>query len=346
MNGPGRSCPISYRYRPSELASAAEVEADTVYVVGGLYGNPVALDTILDMAAHDPAGPVTLVFNGDFNWLDVSAAGFQALNERVLAHRAIAGNVEMELASGPGGGCGCGYPDYVDDGIVVRSNAIIERLRTTAAEFPAVVRRLAGLSRYLVLRVGAERVGVIHGDPEELAGWRFALEAMEPADTKLRRAVGCESWPTTPVRQIENWFREAQVGVFACTHTGLPFAQDFAVDGRTHVVINNGSAGLPSFAGASFGVVTRVSADLEPPGGSLYGTALETVRCDAMPVRFDAGRWLGQFLADWPPGTPGHEAYRERIAHGAGLRLEQAARGRFGDQITAAPDGARRAGRP
>jgi len=45
--------------------------------------------------------------------------------------------------------------------------------------------------------------------------------------------------------------------------------------------------------------------------------------------RFDAGRWLEWFLEDWPPGTPGHEAYRNRIAHGSGLALEQAARGGF-----------------
>lgn len=41
---------------------------------------------------------------------------------------ATAGNVEVE-ASGTGSeaGCGCGYPGYVDDNVVHRSNQIVER---------------------------------------------------------------------------------------------------------------------------------------------------------------------------------------------------------------------------
>ena len=345
---PDRACPVSYRYQASDLVDAAVVDARTVYVVGGLYGNTVALEAIEEMAAHDPAGPVALVFNGDFNWLDLSPAGFESLNAGVLAHRATAGNVEMELASPvPGGGCGCGYPDYVEAATVARSNVIIEVLQKTAAEFPTVTRRLAELPRYLVVRVGGERVGVIHGDPELLAGWRFALEAMEPADAALRRSLNCEGEPTTPLPLIERWFREAAVRVFACTHTGLPHAQDFAVDGRSHVVINNGSAGLPSFAGTAYGVLTRISADLAAPGDSLYGMAWETLRCDAVPVRFDADRWQEQFLADWPPGSPGHEAYWTRIAHGAGLRLDQSARGSFQiRQLIAEPGAGPPAGPP
>jgi len=326
---PGRTCPLDYGYSPAALAAAREINADCIYVIGGLYGNAAALDVILELAAREPSPP-TLVFNGDFNWLDLSPEGFEALNAGVLAHRATAGNVEMELASpAPGGGCGCGYPDYVDPATVARSNVIIEALQKTAAEFPTVTERLAELPRYLVVRVGGERVGVIHGDPELLAGWRFALEAMEPADAALRRSLGCEREPTTPLTMVERWFREAAVRVFACTHTGLPYAQDFAVDGRSHVVINNGSAGLPSFTGTSYGVLTRISADLEAPGEGLYGMALETLRCDALPIRFDAARWLERFLADWPPESPGHEAYGNRIAQGAGLRPEQAARGGF-----------------
>ena len=328
--GAGRSCPISYRYQASDLAGGEVLDAGTVYVVGGLYGNVVALEAVEEMAARDPAGPVTLVFNGDFNWLDTSPGRFAALNDGVFAHHVTAGNIEMELgAPAAGGGCGCGYPDYVDDETVSRSNAIMERLQATAAQFPETGHRLARLDRYLLVRVGGERVGVVHGDPEHLAGWRFALEAMEPPDDALRRALRCDAVPTTPVHQIEGWFREAEVRIFACTHTGLPFAQDFAVDGRPHVVINNGSAGLPSFADTTYGVVTRISADLEPPRESLYGMGLGALRCDALPVRFDAGRWLEWFLEDWPPGTPGHEAYRNRIAHGSGLALEQAARGGF-----------------
>jgi hypothetical protein len=39
---PGRSCPLTYRYQPEALAQPAQLEADTLCVVGGLYGNPAA----------------------------------------------------------------------------------------------------------------------------------------------------------------------------------------------------------------------------------------------------------------------------------------------------------------
>ncbi len=40
---PGRSCPPHYRYQPTDLARDTPVAADTLYVVGGLYGNLPAL---------------------------------------------------------------------------------------------------------------------------------------------------------------------------------------------------------------------------------------------------------------------------------------------------------------
>jgi len=90
---PGRSCPLSYRYSPAVFNRAAELHADTVYVIGGLYGNLPALETIFALAAHEPVAP-SLVFNGDFNWFNCDAAGFEAINRQVLRHIALRGNVE------------------------------------------------------------------------------------------------------------------------------------------------------------------------------------------------------------------------------------------------------------
>ncbi|HTD90985.1 MAG TPA: hypothetical protein VK663_10005, partial [Burkholderiales bacterium] len=64
---PGRSCPLHYRYSPKDFARAPDFNADTLYVIGGLYGNVPALQAALALAAQEPA-PVTLAFNGDFNW--------------------------------------------------------------------------------------------------------------------------------------------------------------------------------------------------------------------------------------------------------------------------------------
>ena len=326
MSTPGRSCPLAYRYHPEALAQPAQLSADTLYVVGGLYGNAAALRTILRMAELEPAGPAAVVFNGDFHWLDVDPEDFRTIGETVLAHHATKGNVEAELASNEDAGCGCAYPDYVDDAVVDRSNQIMTRLRATAERFPDHVRRLGELPRYLTATVGGQRVGIVHGDPESLAGWRLALEAMEPGDPLVRRQVGWQGQPTTAAELVD-WFGRADVSVLACTHTGLPYAQDVPDGAGQRLVVNNGSAGLGNFADTTYGVITRLSSDPRPPADSLYGIALGTLRCDAVPVRFDPTQWTARFLAQWPPASPGHDSYLARITRGTRLRPHQAARG-------------------
>jgi hypothetical protein len=115
--------------------------------------------------------------------------------------------------------------------------------------------------------------------------------------------------------------------VLASTHTGLPYAQAVSDGPRRRLVINNGAAGLPNFAGTGYGVFTRLSGDLRPPADGLYGITIGPLRCDALPVRFDLDEWTARFLAQWPPGSPGHHSYFTRITGGTHLRLEQAARG-------------------
>jgi hypothetical protein len=332
MDPRGRSCPLAYRYRPEALAGPAQLEADTLYVVGGLYGNLAALRPVLERADREPGGPATVVFNGDFHWLDVDPEDFEAISETVLAHHATKGNVEAELASDEDAGCGCAYPDYIGDEVVDRSNQIMTRLRATASRCPSLVRRLGELPRHLTAGVGGHRVGILHGDPESLAGWRLALEAMEPGDPLVRRQVGWRG-QSTAADDLLDWFARADVDVFASAHTGLPFAQ-VVPDGRDpRLVINNGAAGLGNFAGTTYGVMTRLSSDLRPPADSLYGIGIGGLRGDALPVRFDPGRWKDHFLAQWPPGSPGHRSYLTRITRGTHLQPQQAARD--GVQLTA-----------
>ena len=90
--GPGRTCPASYGYAPESFGSLAAIPADTLYVVGGLYGNAFALDAILAMAAAE-RHPVTLCFNGDFHWFDATPEAFEAINRRVLEHPALRGKI-------------------------------------------------------------------------------------------------------------------------------------------------------------------------------------------------------------------------------------------------------------
>ena len=111
----GRSCPLAYRYDPASLcAEPQQVAGDVLYVIGGLYGNPLALDEIEQLArAEERQGRrVTLVFNGDFNWFNATDGLFREINNRVLEHTVSLGNVDYELANpNDGAGCGCAYPD-------------------------------------------------------------------------------------------------------------------------------------------------------------------------------------------------------------------------------------------
>lgn len=90
----GRSCPLDYRYHPAALCeNVTQVDEDVLYIIGGLYGNPFALDEIENMArAEEHQGRrVKLVFNGDFNWFNVSDELFRDINNRVLSHTASLG---------------------------------------------------------------------------------------------------------------------------------------------------------------------------------------------------------------------------------------------------------------
>src|SRR3989454_11942566 len=169
---PGRSCPRSYFFGPQALAGEARLSVDSLWVAGGLYGNPFALDALLE--AYDrEGGAKALVFNGDFHWFDVDPLEFGRIDAAVLGFHALRGNVETELAApGADAGCGCGYPDWVDDATVERSNRILERLRATAQSRQAGLRRLAALPMHTVAHIGNERVAVAHGDYASLAGWR------------------------------------------------------------------------------------------------------------------------------------------------------------------------------
>src|ERR1700704_3724535 len=124
---PGRSCPRHYRYSPAVFSRAADLKAQSLYIVGGLYGNPFALGAVLAMARR---GGAALVFHADFKWFNVDPAEFEGVNETALRHAALRGNVETEIAGeDSGAGCGCAYPEWVGDAEVEASNEILRRLR-------------------------------------------------------------------------------------------------------------------------------------------------------------------------------------------------------------------------
>ncbi|MFY9314638.1 MAG: hypothetical protein WAO95_03655 [Burkholderiales bacterium] len=189
-------------------------------------------------------GHVTLCFNGDFNWFNIDNTGFRAVNERVLRHDAILGNVEAELdLNSNDAGYGCAYPERVDQGTVERSNQIHAALKRTAARHPDLLARLAGLPTIARYRVGAARIGVVHADAESLAGWRFDAGALDDPEQHEWRADA---------------FAKAAVDVFASTHTCAPAMRSFD-DAGGKVVANNGAAGTPNAPASRFGILTRIA---------------------------------------------------------------------------------------
>ena len=297
---PGRSCPLHYRYPASIFERAADVGAETIYVIGGLYGNMPALKAILDLAAAEPVAP-TLIFNGDFNWFNVDAESFTTINREVLRHVALRGNVETGLAADNDAGCGCAYPDYVDDADVERSNAIMRRLANTARAFPELVHSLTALPMHAVASVGDLRFGVVHGDAESLAGWRFAHDSLhEPANVAWLQRI-CD---------------DAKLAGFASSHTCLPTLRRYGNAEGGHFVINNGAAGMPNFSRTQYGLISRISVHPAQDGFSQYGHTIGPVHIDAIPVHYDTDAFQRSFAANWPEGSPAHHSYFRRIVDG------------------------------
>lgn len=307
MNTPGRVCPLRYRYGPLAIAAAAEHAAETLYVIGGLYGNPQALAAVEAMARAE-TGPVTQCFNGDFNWFNVDDAGFRAINERVLRHHAILGNVEAELsAASDAAGCGCAYPDTIPAAVVERSNRIHARLKRAAARHPDLLAHLETLPMLARYRIGAARVGVVHGDADSLAGWRFDVTALGDPAQHVWRAQA---------------FAQAKVDVFASSHTCLPAMRRYNFGGPK-LVANNGAAGMPNARGSRCGMLTRIGTS-PSPHARLYGEQVDDAYVDALPIRYDDTAWRRCFLANWPAGSDAWLSYYERITHGPEFRLQEA----------------------
>jgi len=305
MSDAGRSCPLRYRYGAPALARSAPSAADTLYVVGGLYGNIHALRALRALIARD-RGDVRVCFNGDFNWFNVTDADFRQINEGVLAHDAILGNVEAEFSGDEDDiGCGCAYPDTVDDAVVARSNRIHARLKTTARRHPELCAQLDALPMFRRYQVGTAVIGVVHGDADSLAGWRFDASSLRnPENTSALVAD----------------FDGAGVNIFASSHTCLPACA--RLDDR-RLVINNGAAGMPNFSGTPHGVITRISTH-PAPVTPLYGSEVAGVFVDALALSFDTDAWLTHFVSAWPPGSDAHQSYFDRMIDGPDYTPSQA----------------------
>lgn len=299
----GRSCPIRYQYGAAKIAEVPATPCDVLYVVGGLYGNVFALEAIENLAARE-AGKVRICFNGDFNWFNKSPEDFEHINQRVLNHDCILGNVEAELGEPLDvADCGCAYPENVDQGVVDRSNFIHTELKRCAQQQPELLGALLQKPFFARYSVGAVKVAVVHGDGDSLAGWRFDPAHLHRADEAPWRAA---------------LFEKAQVNVFASSHTcSAAFHHEPLPNGQTGLISNNGAAGMASEPGSLNGLFTRISATrLNNTALVFQSTQLNGVWVEQIRVQFDQAAWQQHFLSQWPEGTAAHTSYFKRISEG------------------------------
>jgi len=311
VEAPGRSCPLHYRYRASDFALPAHDRCEVLYVVGGLYGNVQALQRVIALFERE-RGAKRLVFNGDFHWFDVDARAFEQIQRGVLGFDATRGNVETELAAadapaGVDAGCGCAYPEWVGDGVVERSNRILGRLRDTARAMVGACDALQALPMWRRIDVADCRVAILHGDAQSLSGWGFAQESLRDGPARDTAA---------------RWVAQAQVDVFASSHTCLPVFQAIG----TGWLLNNGAAGMPNFSHAREGLLTRIATRPFVGPQRRFGVSRGGLHFDAIAIDYDHAAWQRDFLAQWPPGSDAHLSYASRIADGPDYDLADALR--------------------
>lgn len=309
----GRVCPVDYRIPSNAFAGAPQRSCDVLYVVGGLYGNPFALDAVKKMVAAE-AGDVLTVLNGDMHWFDKTADNFAALEQAVAdagpGFLPLVGNVEAELRRqvDVGVGCGCAYPECTSDEAVSRSNRIHRMLSAAIEERPELKELLQGRPAVLTVEVAGRKVGVSHGDEKLIGGWGCSRESLQDV---LRQD------------ELDRFMADNDLDVFTTTHTCAPAALTLARGS----FINNGAAGLPNFRGQRYGLAVRIARTSHPD--ALFGCERDGLWVQAVPVRCDHDAYLAWFDDLWDECSPAAVSYRDRIVNGADDRVADALLGGF-----------------
>ena len=304
----GRSCPTDYALPPQHFEAEPWGRWDTLYVAGGIYGNPEALKALALLAAGERASLV--VCNGDLHWFDKTAQDFIHTEDLAKDYLKLIGNVEAELRRerDSGAGCGCAYPDCVSQEAVDRSNLIHRELKEAFMSLPEGKALLENRPGVAIVEVGKEKVAISHGDEQSLAGWQCSRESLMEAGRQA---------------ELAGWMSGQGIRVLATTHTCAPAALAW----EHGAVINNGAAGMPNFKGQLWGLVTRIA--VSPHQDALYRGKAGELFVEALPLRYEHEAFLKWFDRLWPQGSPAEVSYRERIVNSTEDELEDALLGGF-----------------
>ena len=294
----GRNCSLEYILRKDWTKKIKKLEAEVIYVVGGLYGNSYALEFIKKMAEDENA---KVVFNGDMHWFDVEKEDFLKIEELSKDSIKLLGNVEFELLNNTSSlGCGCNYPQDVSDGVVERSN-IIHNIMKENIKGDDILNDIKERSKTLVLDFLGKKIAITHGDEKSMSGWECSNDNLK---LEFRK------------KELDSWFEENNIDILATTHTCLPVVYD---NGK-NIVINNGAAGMANIQGQTFGLITRIAKSSHEK--AIYSEYRNGLYVELVKVDFDIEKFKLWFEKVWPDDSPASISYKKRIINGTSLAIE------------------------
>ncbi|MBG9980552.1 hypothetical protein [Facklamia lactis] len=297
---PGRSQSKDYLLDKNWPENSISIN-NSLIVIGGLYGNKFALDNILESTDTNDI----LVFNGDFHWFDYRPEDFNYIQKNVNNNYAIWGNVEKELVrkNDVGLGCGCAYPNSINDIVVDRSNEIHQQLKRNKI----INTKINNLPSTLTFNINEFKIGITHGDEKYIAGWDCSLEKLKQIERQ---------------KEIIKWMKFYDIDILATTHTcGTAFLYS---DDHQKIISNNGAAGMPNFKGTNFGLSTRISISNRNKH-AVYSQSItknnQKIYVELVPIQYSQNKYIKWFDSIWPKGTSAEKSYRNRIIKGPNITL-------------------------
>lgn len=294
----GRICPIDYKIDSKLFKNINNINYETIYIAGGIYGNYFALKSLVEMAKKDNA---FIILNGDYHWFDYDYYSFLCIEDIIKDYMVLNGNVEKELLRNESTGCGCAYPNYVDDDVVKRSNHIHSCLKHNIQD-NKIIAKISSRKEVCTIRLKDYLIGISHGDEKSVAGWSCSNISLRNNERQ---------------KEIINFMDSLQLNVFATSHTCEPIM----MYDENHIVINNGAAGMPNFNKSGEGVVTRIS--FSESIDRIYGSKVGELYIDAVAIKYDNEAFIKWFETHWKKGTPAHISYFDRILNGTGKSYKE-----------------------
>ncbi|WP_101773280.1 calcineurin phosphoesterase [Peptostreptococcus faecalis] len=295
----GRTCPLDYKIEESSF-DTIEGRYDTIYVIGGLYGNKFALKKIIEMANEEYNETNIMpkfVFNGDMHWFDYKYDDFIEIEKLSESGIKLLGNVEAEMIrlNDIGVGCGCSYPDTTSDDAVERSNEIHKKLKDLATKRKDVYKELEDRKKIVNIQVGSSKVSITHGDEKYLSGWDCSLENLSK---KSRQ------------EELYDFMKSKKIDVFATTHTCAQVVLKY----EDKAVYNNGASGMASVNTSLGGIITRISTNRRED--FIVEDKINDVYIQQCIVDYDVDEFISWFDEIWNIDSPASISYRNRIING------------------------------